>query len=214
MRLLILLIILFLSACQSAVVISTDSKDKKNIIQTNSSNITNNNIANNNNITNTKDENIYYVKSTSRGKLLVLKNPIFFDLHSSEVDTNKYIDTINYISSILTETNIINIYIEGHIDSSETKYMNKDIKYTLNKTNNILYLYDRYNDDLDLSYLRSLAVENTITNNNKDKIKTIGLQDLIRYDYNNSDKNRRVEFIIIENSNDMYIYSNYIYNIY
>ena len=112
---------------------------------------------------------------------------------------------------ILKSTNVLNIYIEGHIDSSEVRYMNKNTVYNLSHTNNILYLYDRYNNEFDLSYLRSLAVEDLLINDN-DKLKSIGLQNLI--DYGDAQKNRRVEFVIIENSNDMYVYTNYLYNLY
>ncbi|MEI0530756.1 hypothetical protein R4I97_04260 [Brachyspira pilosicoli] len=206
MRVFILLSLFFIG-CQSAVIISNASDDKNlnNINYTNNGqhvNITNNVISNN---------NVYYVQNTERGKLLILKEPIFFDSNSSIVNTNKYAETLDYLSLILKSTNIINIYIEGHIDSSEVRYMNKNTVYNLSPTNNILYLYDRYNNEFDLSYLRSLAVEDLLVNDN-DKIKSIGLQNLI--DYGDAQKNRRVEFVIIENSNDMYVYTNYLYNLY
>ena len=206
MRVFILLSLFFIG-CQSAVIISNASDDKNlnNINYTNNGqhvNITNNVISNN---------NVYYVQNTERGKLLILKEPIFFDSNSSIVNTNKYAETLDYLSLILKSTNIINIYIEGHIDSSEVRYMNKNTVYNLSPTNNILYLYDRYNNEFDLSYLRSLAVEDLLINDN-DKIKSIGLQNLI--DYGDAQKNRRVEFVIIENSNDMYVYTNYLYNLY
>ena len=207
MRVFILLSLFFIIGCQSAVIISNASDDKNlnNINYTNNGqhvNITNNVISNN---------NVYYVQNTERGKLLILKEPIFFDSNSSIVNTNKYAETLDYLSLVLKSTNILNIYIEGHIDSSEVRYMNKNTVYNLSPTNNILYLYDRYNNEFDLSYLRSLAVADLLTDNDK-KLKTIGLQNLI--DYGTPEQNRRVEFIIIENSNDMYMYTNYIYNIY
>ena len=202
MRVFILLSLFFIIGCQSAVIISNASDDK------NLNNINNtNNIISNNNLEN----DVYYVQNTKRGKLLILKEPIFFDSNSSIVNTNKYAETLDYLSLVLKSTNILNIYIEGHIDSSEVRYMNKNTVYNLSPTNNILYLYDRYNNEFDLSYLRSLAVADLLTDNDK-KLKTIGLQNLI--DYGTPEQNRRVEFIIIENSNDMYMYTNYIYNIY
>ena len=113
--------------------------------------------------------------------------------------------------------------------------MNKNTVYNLSPTNNILYLYDR-NNEADLSYLRSLAVGDLLSDDDK-KLKAIGLQNLIDYgtreqnrrdddkklkaiglqnliDYGTREQNRRVEFVIIENSNDMYVYTNYIYNLY
>ena len=197
MRLFILLFLLFFIGCQSAVIISKDSNEVNN-----KENITNEITTNTN--------SLYYVQNTKRGKLLILKDPILFDSNSSVVNTNKYAETLDYLSLVLKSTNILNIYIEGHIDSSEVRYMNKNTVYNLSTTNNILYLYDR-NNEVDLSYLRSLAVGDLLTDNDN-KLKAIGLQNLI--DYGTPEQNRRVEFVIIENSNDMYMYTNYIYNLY
>ncbi|WIH82768.1 hypothetical protein NEI00_07085 [Brachyspira pilosicoli] len=197
MRIFILLFLLFFIGCQSAVIISKDSNEVNN-----KENITNEITTNTN--------SVYYVQNTKRGKLLILKDPILFDSNSSIVNTNKYAETLDYLSLVLKSTNILNIYIEGHIDSSEVRYMNKNTVYNLSTTNNILYLYDR-NNEVDLSYLRSLAVGDLLTDNDN-KLKAIGLQNLI--DYGTPEQNRRVEFVIIENSNDMYMYTNYIYNLY
>lgn len=197
MRIFILLFLLFFIGCQSAVIISKDSNEVNN-----KENITNEITTNTN--------SVYYVQNTKRGKLLILKDPILFDSNSSVVNTNKYAETLDYLSLVLKSTNILNIYIEGHIDSSEVRYMNKNTVYNLSTTNNILYLYDR-NNEVDLSYLRSLAVGDLLTDNDN-KLKAIGLKNLI--DYGTPEQNRRVEFVIIENSNDMYMYTNYIYNLY
>lgn len=197
MRIFILLFLLFFIGCQSAVIISKDSNEVNN-----KENITNEITTNTN--------SVYYVQNTKRGKLLILKDPILFDSNSSVVNTNKYAETLDYLSLVLKSTNILNIYIEGHIDSSEVRYMNKNTVYNLSTTNNILYLYDR-NNEVDLSYLRSLAVGDLLTDNDN-KLKAIGFQNLI--DYGTPEQNRRVEFVIIENSNDMYMYTNYIYNLY
>ncbi|MEI0612743.1 hypothetical protein [Brachyspira pilosicoli] len=192
--------LLFFIGCQSAVIISKDSNEVNN--KETKENITNEITTNTN--------SVYYVQNTKRGKLLILKDPILFDSNSSIVNTNKYAETLDYLSLVLKSTNILNIYIEGHIDSSEVRYMNKNTVYNLSPTNNILYLYDR-NNESDLSYLRSLSVGDLLTDNDN-KLKAIGLQNLI--DYGTPEQNRRVEFVIIENSNDMYMYTNYIYNLY
>lgn len=200
MRVFILLFLLFFIGCQSAVIISKDSNEVNN--KETKENITKEITTNTN--------SVYYVQNTKRGKLLILKDPILFDSNSSIVNTNKYAETLDYLSLVLKSTNILNIYIEGHIDSSEVRYMNKNTVYNLSPTNNILYLYDR-NNESDLSYLRSLSVGDLLTDNDN-KLKAIGLQNLI--DYGTPEQNRRVEFVIIENSNDMYMYTNYIYNLY
>lgn len=214
MRVFILLSLLFFIGCQSAVIISSNS-DNENLNNKNNTDAINNGqfiYVTNDVITNTNnfENNVFYVQNTKRGKLLILKNPILFDSNSSIVDTNKYAETLNYVSTILNFTNVIDVYIEGHIDSSEVRYMDKNTVYNLSPTNNILYLYDR-NNEADLSYLRSLAVGDLLTDNDK-KLKIIGLQNLI--DYGTKEQNRRVEFVIIENSNDMYMYTNYIFNLY
>ena len=214
MRAFILLSLLFFIGCQSAVIISSNS-DNENLNNKNNTDAINNGqfiYVTNDVITNTNnfENNVFYVQNTKRGKLLILKNPILFDSNSSIVNTNVYAETLDYIDLVLKSTNILSIYIEGHIDSSEIRYMNKNTVYNLSPTNNILYLYDR-NNEADLSYLRSLAVADSLTDNDK-KLKTIGLQNLI--DYGTKEQNRRVEFVIIENSNDMYMYTNYICNLY
>lgn len=214
MRVFILLSLLFFIGCQSAVIISSNS-DNENLNNKNNTDAINNGqfiYVTNDVITNTNnfENNVFYLQYTKRGKLLILKNPILFDSNSSIVDTNKYAETLNYVSTILNFTNVIDVYIEGHIDSSEVRYMDKNTVYNLSPTNNILYLYDR-NNEADLSYLRSLAVGDLLTDNDN-KLKVIGLQNLI--DYGTREQNRRVEFVIIENSNDMYMYTNYIFNLY
>lgn len=214
MRVFILLSLLFFIGCQSAVIISSNS-DNENLNNKNNTDAINNGqfiYVTNDVITNTNnfENNVFYVQNTKRGKLLILKEPIFFDSNSSVVNTNIYASTLDYLSLVLKSTNILSIYIEGHIDSSEVRYMNKNTVYNLSPTNNILYLYDR-NNEADLSYLRSLAVADSLTDNDK-KLKIIGLQNLI--DYGTREQNRRVEFVIIENSNDMYMYTNYIFNLY
>ena len=156
MRVFILLSLLILIGCQSAVIISNNSDDK-NLNNINNANYTNNNVKytniTNDAISNDSQNNVYYVQNTQRGKVLILKEPIFFDSNSSIVNTNKYAETLDYLSLILKSTNVLNIYIEGHIDSSEVRYMNKNTVYNLSPTNNILYLYDRYNNEFDLRFI-------------------------------------------------------------
>ena len=75
----------------------------------------------------------------------------------------------------------------------------------------ILFLYNRKNID-DLSYKRSYNVYLAITNGVVSKLTNYGLQDLLS-EYKKIEENRRVEFILIENTNDMNVYTNYINNL-
>ena len=82
---------------------------------------------------------------------------------------------------------------------------------SLRRTNDILYLYENRGNESDLSYLRARAVSSYLTNVMRTKLINIGVQNLIN-PYDNDALNRRVEFIIIENSNDINIYNNYFRN--
>ncbi|HJH55643.1 MAG TPA: hypothetical protein K8V77_06135, partial [Brachyspira hyodysenteriae] len=72
-------------------------------------------------------------------------------------------------------------------------------------------LYNRKDID-DLSYKRAYNVYVAITNGVVNKLTNYGLQDLLS-EYKKIEENRRVEFILIENSNDMNVYTNYINNL-
>ncbi|WP_297300522.1 hypothetical protein [uncultured Brachyspira sp.] len=148
----------------------------------------------------------YKYKLTERGKVLKTPQKILFDYDNSTVDLKKYFKTFKYVGDVTTSTNIIGIIIEGHMSSDENKkptngYGKKDI----------LFLYNR-RDMEDLSYQRSYNVFLSITNGTLNKLTNYGLQDLLS-EYKDIKENRRVEFILIENSNDMYIYTNYINNL-
>ncbi|MCZ9961158.1 hypothetical protein OFQ54_04900 [Brachyspira hyodysenteriae] len=148
----------------------------------------------------------YKYKTTERGKVLIVPKNILFDFNSSELDLNKYLKTVQYIGNLSKSTNIMMIIIEGHISSDEEKkitngYDKKDI----------LFLYNRKDID-DLSYKRAYNVYVAITNGVVNKLTNYGLQDLLS-EYKKIEENRRVEFILIENSNDMNVYTNYINNL-
>ncbi len=219
--------------CQSSIVISSN---RRNNIQTNNTdniraNNTNNNIrtnnivANNTRTNNTRTNNIatnqiqtnimpaiqitYQYQLTERGKVLIVPETILFGQNSERVSPNRYGRTIIYVSSLLGLTNIMNIIVEGHIDSSGKESTNS-LFYNLSKTNDILYLYD-VRMDYDLSYLRAKTVSSYLTNVMRTKLIDIGVQDLIN-PYEEDALNRRVEFIIIENLNDINIYNNYFRN--
>ena len=118
--------------------------------------------------------------------------------------------TIIYVSSLLGLTNIMNIIVEGHTDNSRRENVDNS-SYNLSRTNDILYLYDSKKNETDLSYLRAVAVSSYLTNAMKIKLINIGVQNLIN-PYDTDALNRRVEFIIIENSSDIDIYNNYFRN--
>ena len=132
-----------------------------------------------------------------------LENKNLAQEQQNETDLEKYFKTLKYVGDVTTSTNIIDIIIEGHSSSDEIKritngYDKKDI----------LFLYNRRNID-ELSYQRSYNVFLSITNGDTSKLTNYGLYDLVN-EYEDIKKNRRVEFILIENTNDMNIYTNYI----
>ncbi|AEM21294.1 hypothetical protein Bint_0665 [Brachyspira intermedia PWS/A] len=148
----------------------------------------------------------YKYKMTERGKVLIVPKNILFQFNSGELDLNKYLKTVKYVGDVSTSTNIMMIIIEGHISTNEYKkttngYDRKDI----------LFLYNRKNID-ELSYKRSYNVYLAVTNGIVSKLTNYGLQDLLS-EYKKIEENRRVEFILIENTNDMNVYTNYINNL-
>ena len=145
----------------------------------------------------------YKYRMTERGKVLIVPRNILFQFNSGELDLKKYLKTVQYVGDVSTSTNIINIIIECHISSNEYKKINGGYG-----KKDILFLYNRKNID-DLSYKRAYNVSLAITNGIVNKLTNYGLQDLLN-EYNKIEENRRVEFILIENTNDMNIYTNYI----
>ena len=82
----------------------------------------------------------YQYRLTERGKILIVPQTILFDENSDVVDMNKYETTINYVSSLMNNTKIISMMIEGHIGHNESPVL-KSLVYQANRTNNVLYLY-------------------------------------------------------------------------
>lgn len=212
-------LIIMIITCQSSIVISNNRRnDKINNAATNNirTNIIANNTRTNNIATNQAQKNIqpqiqiaYQYRLTERGKILIVPENILFEQNSSKVNVNRYEKTIIYVSSLLGLTNIMNIIVEGHTDNSRRENVDNSF-YNLSRTNDILYLYNG-RSDYDLSYLRAKTVSSYLTNVMKTKLIDIGVQNLIN-PYEDDALNRRVEFIIIENSNDINIYNNYFRN--
>lgn len=202
--------------CQSSVVIY--SKNQRNEREErNTNNTERNNTRTNNILTNQIQTNIattiqitYQYQLTARGKVLIIPENILFEQNSDRVNASRYGRTIIYVSSLLGLTNIMNIIVEGHTDSSGRETTNPSF-YNLSRTNDILYLYENRGNESDLSYLRARAVSSYLTNVMRTKLINIGVQNLIN-PYDDDALNRRVEFIIIENSNDINIYNNYFRN--
>lgn len=213
-------LIIMIITCQSSIVISNNRRnDKINNAATNNirTNIIANNTRTNNIVTNQAQKNIqpqiqiaYQNRLTERGKILIVPENILFEQNSSKVNVNRYEKTIIYVSSLLGLTNIMNIIVEGHTDNSRRENVDNS-SYNLSRTNDILYLYDSKKNETDLSYLRAVAVSSYLTNAMKIKLINIGVQNLIN-PYDIDALNRRVEFIIIENSSDIDIYNNYFRN--
>ena len=141
---------------------------------------------------------------TERGKLLVVPDAILFTSNSSYLDLNRYNNTINYVSSLSQNTNIMSIIIEGHISDNENMFLE-------NKKDDILFLYNRKDIEY-LSYKRCEPVYFNMKSSNLSKFTNYALQDLLNI-YTNNEENRRVNFILIENTNDINIYTNYINNL-
>lgn len=207
----LLLSLIMVLNCQSSIVIYSKSR---NNIQTN--NTVANNTRTNNIITNQIQTNTapairitYQYQLTERGKVLIVPQTILFGQNSEKISPDRYGRTIVYVSSLLGLTNIMNIIVEGHIDSSGKESTNA-LFYNLSRTNDILYLYDG-KTDYDLSYMRAKTVSSYLTNAMKTKLIDVGVQNLIN-PYEEDALNRRVEFIIIENLSDINIYNNYFRN--
>ena len=155
----------------------------------------------------------YQYRLSQRGKILIVPQTILFDEDSDVVNTTKYETTLSYVSSLMNNPKIISIIIEGHIGNNESPML-KSLSYQANKTNNVLYLYNYPTQDrVDLSDIRAKNVEKYIKENIDPpylgKIRVLSLQDLISPYFDDS-KNRRVEFIVIENDNDLKKYLKYI----
>lgn len=214
---LLLFLLTMIITCQSSVVIySNRQKNNASTNDTRTNNIANN-TRTNNIVTNQIQTNIqpqiqitYQYRLTERGKILIVPENILFEQNSSKVNTDKYGKTIIYVSSLLGLTNIMNIIVEGHIDNSGQESFD-NLFYNLSKTNDILYLYDSRKNETDLSYLRAKTVSSYLTNIMKTKLIDVGVQNLVN-PYESDALNRRVEFIIIENSSDINIYNNYFRN--
>ena len=210
-----LFLIMVLNCKSSIVIYSKNQRNERE--ERNTNNTERNNTRTNNILTNQIQTNIapqiqiaYQYQLTTRGKVLIVPENILFEQNASKVNTDKYKKTIIYVSSLLGVTNIMNIIVEGHTDNSGKETINPSF-YNLSRTNDILYLYENRGNESDLSYLRAKTVSSYLTNVMKTKLINIGVQNLINT-YNKDDLNRRVEFIIIENSNDINIYNNYFRN--
>ena len=201
------LLLITILTCQSSIVIYSKNQRNDRVNRNNQTN----NILNNRVQTNVAStiQIAYQYQLTERGKVLIVPENILFEQNSRAFNADRYGRTIIYVSSLLGLTNIMNIIVEGHTDNSGRETINSS-SYNLNRTNDILYLYERGNES-DLSYLRATAVSSYLTNAMRNKLMNIGVQNLIN-PYEDDALNRRVEFIIIENSNDINIYNNYFRN--
>ena len=119
----------------------------------------------------------------------------------------KFIDCLLDIEGAINydkEKGYKDIIIEGHISSNE----NASLEYG---KDDILILYNKKEAE-DLSYKRCESVYLNMKTTDLYKFTNYALQDLLNI-YTNDEENRRVDFILIENSNDMNIYTNYINNL-
>ena len=202
------LLLITILTCQSSIVIYSKNQRNDRVSKNNQTN----NIIPNRVQTNIEPsiQITYQYQLTDRGKVLIVPENILFEQNSSRVNADRYGRTIIYVSSLLSLSNIMNIIVEGHTDNSGRETASPSF-YNLSGTNDILYLYENRGNESDLSYLRAVAVSSYLTNIMRTKLMNIGVQNLIN-PYEDDALNRRVEFIIIENSNDINIYNNYFRN--
>lgn len=202
------LLLITILTCQSSIIIYSKNQRNDRVNRNNQTN----NILNNRVQTNVAStiQIAYQYQLTERGKVLIVPENILFEQNSSRVNADRYGRTIIYVSSLLGLTNIINIIVEGHTDNSGRETTSSQ-SYNSDRNNDILYLYENRGNESDLSYLRATAVSSYLTNAMRNKLMNIGVQNLIN-PYDDDVLNRRVEFIIIENSNDINIYNNYFRN--
>ena len=129
----------------------------------------------------TKTYNGYQTRETDgRGEMLILEKPIRFAFEKYNV-TSDYNESIKYVADYLKENTNVRMVVEGHTDRVGPKAFNKG-----------------------LSSRRSRAVITKLTRAGikKDRLISSGVD--FRYlEYNLNRLNRRVEFIIIRDDEDL-----------
>lgn len=129
----------------------------------------------------TKTYNGYQTRETDgRGEMLILEKPIRFAFEKYNV-TSAYNESIKYVADYLKENTNVRMVVEGHTDRVGPKKFNKG-----------------------LSSRRSRAVITKLTRAGikKDRLISSGVD--FRYlEYNLNRLNRRVEFIIIRDDEDL-----------
>ena len=129
----------------------------------------------------TKTYNGYQTRETDgRGEMLILEKPIRFAFEKYNI-TSDYNESIKYVADYLKENTNVRMVVEGHTDRVGPKKFNKG-----------------------LSSRRSRAVITKLTRAGikKDRLISSGVD--FRYlEYNLNRLNRRVEFIIIRDDEDL-----------
>ena len=138
----------------------------------------------------------------------------------SSIDFGLHIDETSGVSvndDLLTNLEAIgaNVRISeenGKYFLNYTAYYNRsELANALGLTSgsNVQNVIEAIQLDVQYNLIYQYSTEITLTKRNLNKFTNYGLQDLLS-EYKDIEKNRRVEFILIENSNDMNIYTNYI----
>ena len=132
------------------------------------------------------------IRNTDRGKVLVIDPSIIHFYKEKTTMYEGYEDTFSLAKEVLDMNPSVDIILEGHASKPGKAYLyNYNLSVDRSKTS--------------LNYLESMGV-----NTNRLTVKGLG-EGLT--EYNTATKNRRLEFIIIEDKNDLNTYQNYIKNI-
>lgn len=157
-----------------------------------------------------KKKNTYSLENTDRGKTLINAKPVRFEFGDYKLNDALYDDSLENVISFLNDNPNSIIILEGHIDSSGKENYSTDYSFN-NDLEDLVYLYRKEHSGLDLSTKRSQSVRNRLVELGADKNKLVikGLGKSLPK-YKKDDENRRVEFVVIENNDDMMKYNNYI----
>ena len=131
-------------------------------------------------------------RDTERGEILVIDLSLVYFYNEKTTMYKGYEDIFSLTKEVLDMNPSVNIILEGHASKPGKAY-----PYNYNLSEN--------RAKASLTYLESIAV-------NPDRLTTRGLgEGLPEYDTEN--KNRRLEFVIIKNQDDLNTYEDYVKNV-
>jgi len=132
------------------------------------------------------------IRDTERGKILVIDPSIIHFYHAKVMMYKGYENAFLLTEDVLDMNPSVNMILEGHTSNPGNAYL-----YNYNLSVN--------RAKASFNYLKNLGV-------NGNRLTVVGLGEGLP-EYNTAAKNRRLEFVIIENQNDLNTYQNYIKNV-